>query len=361
VADVDLKLRTVVQILERLHHPRGAAELPKPQYNGCSPSGIGLAVESMKRHTTNEGWELFAALEANGYQLYGHQIGSGETDLRRILDAPDAGELSTTGVVVMQDKREWDVQRRDFRDKHARFHAVGMLKDRRDVFKLTVLKDAQQQPEYHRHSAEEIGCNAWIVYYHPLIVKHVAPYVRLEHLVRTYHTIDAAKVPEYQDRTGRCCISGAVSNAYPLRKRLVEEVRRLYFTDHLKHPGYHMRGTQTHDYLMWLSQYRVAICTSSIYGYALRKIVEATAAGCIVVTDLPTDEVLPEIDGNVRRISTQASIPEINDYLKHLCRHDYDPERQRDYAERCKRFYDYRAAGARLAADIEIMRKNYNG
>lgn len=327
--------------------------LPAPGYAGDGSNGIAMAVESMKRHTADAGWQIMRALEINGYRLCGHRLPPVDTtDTEKILAE------TNPGVVMVQDKREWDVGPRNFRERRARFHNVQSLAEREDVFKLTILKDAHQRPEYHRESAREMGVHAWVVYYHPKIVTRVAPYLRPEHLIRTYHTVDPSAVPEFnRDRSGTL-FSGAVSTAYPLRKRIVQSLDELG-VGRKRHPGYGMRGCVTPDFLKLLSRYRVAICTSSRYGYSLRKHVEATACGCVVVTDLPVDDVLPEIDGNLVRIDPDIKMDELADLLRVL-ETQYDSERQRFFAGRAVDYYSYESSGRRLVEDIERMRNSYD-
>jgi hypothetical protein len=126
----------------------------------------------------------------------------------------------------------------------------------------------------------------------------------------------------------------------------------------LPHPGYGLIGHRTAAYLQTLSRYKVAICTTSKYGYALRKIIEATAVGCRVVSDLPVDDVLPEIDGNITRISIDNSTAEIASIVHDLAA-SYSDEQQRIYAEKAIKYYDYRRLGRQLAADIEALRRSY--
>jgi hypothetical protein len=107
-----------------------------------------------------------------------------------------------------------------------------------------------------------------------------------------------------------------------------------------------------------LTKYQVAVCTASMYGYALRKMVEATACGCVVVTDLPVDEVLPGIDGNLVRIEPDYSAKQVGSLLRRLYG-AYDPEKQAFFAAVARDMYDYRVMGKKLAADIETMRGGY--
>jgi len=336
--------------------PELSVPLFTPDHRGFGPRAA-LAVRSMKTHTTDEGWQIMAALNAGGYFLNGLLMGAG-TDVENVL--------MTDGLttVVAQDRREIDGRTAgpgfDPRETFTNLHA---LRHRPDVFKVGVLKDAQNDTLYQADHAAEIGCHAWVVYYHPNIVKAVAPYVRREHLVRTYHTVDRDAVLPYSDggRKGTL-LSGAVSPAYPLRQRLVMAVvnRRMGNVEYLRHPGYGRKKCHTPDYLEILSRFKVAICTASVYGYALRKIIEATAAGCVVVTDLPADDVLPGIDGNLVRVSPEATPRAILNLANDL-EARYDPDRQRAFAETALSLYDYRTEGKRLTLEIENLRHRYNG
>lgn len=342
------------------------SKLDKPNYNPNKSFSegninIGLAVSSMKDHMTDEGWQIFQGLEVNGYTLFGKDIKSsnGRTDCDDTNIINILARVNPN-IVVLQDKREWEVVASDFRDSRARFKHTFKLKEREDIFKLTILKDAQQKPFYHKEAMEEIGCHAVITYYHPSIVTHVAPYVRPEHLVRTYHSLNIKHIPIIKsDKMDRSLISGAVSNAYPLRKRLIKEVNKLPNVDVLKHPGYHRSGCNTPKYLNALNQYKVSICTSSMYGYALRKIIESTAVGCVVVTDLPIEDNLPEIDGNLVRINSNWDTTSISNLIKDLYV-KYDLEKQKYYADKCINYYRYEETGKRLVRDIETVRANYN-
>lgn len=343
----------------------GIQELEAPPYLRATPvseSGnrIALAVRSMQGHMTDEGWQIMQALQHGGYTLFGFGIPVTGVWQTNATSVPYILDESTPSTVVVQDKREWEGRTAgpgfDHRES---FRGIQVLKGYKDVFKVTILKDAQNSPDYHRESAYEIGCHAWIVYYHPRIVKHLAPYVREKHLIRTYHSIDSDLLQSpFPPRAG-VLLSGALSGAYPWRQRLVQYRSAFNGVVCKPHPGYHRRGTETPDFLNLLTKFKVAICTSSIYGYALRKIIEATAAGCRVVTNLPEDEVLPEIDGNLLRVDPSISMKDLSDLLEQM-QDTYNPGLQQHYAHSAKCFYDYRVQGIKLALDIEQMRKNYN-
>lgn len=317
-----------------------------------------LAVKSMQRHTTDEGYQLQEALGENGYQLWGHGYERDYTNVERILVSYPNGPQT----LVLQDKREWDVSPANFRDPRAKFTHFQCLQNRDDIFKLTVLKDAHNSPTYHSDSAREIGCHAWITYYHPRIVKTLAPYVREEHLIRTYHSLDPSTIPALTfrpDQRRGALLSGAVSSAYPWRQSLAKTYHSLPQVDYLQHPGYQASGCYTPKYLGLLSQFKVAICTSSRFGYLLRKIIEATACGCVVITDLPIDDVVPGIDDNLIRVSPLISNADLSRILLQAY-DEYNPDRQKVFSNRARTVFNYRNLGRILSEDIETLRTTYN-
>jgi len=331
-------------------------QLPQPDYKKiCGGRKIFLAVEDMKRHMTDEGWQIAEALEYNDYTLCGHDL-YGDRRIPVLLNQIDPS------VVVVQDKREWDVRPGNFRNPDARFLNTEHLATRKDIFKLTILKDSHQNPEYHRQAAEEIGCHAWITYYHQDIVSHLAPYTRPQHLIRTYHSINKDIVPEFNVlRKNKSLLSGAMSHHYPLRSLIKNNLlnnRASTTIDLLQHPGYHRDGSNTPGFLDMLNHYKVAVCTSSVYGYALRKLIEATVCGCLVLTDLPHDEVLPGIDDNLIRVHPQTSYMKILEIVKDLYE-EYDYDRQRYFANVAKELYDFRVQGKELASRIKDLRECY--
>lgn len=347
---------TIDDVTARLPSPN-IPELPAPPYTGPLEDDrprVALAVEAMRRHTSSEGWEIMAGLESAGYLLAGHRLPYGETDVPGIL------AQKRPGVVFAQDEREWQGMTADRRlDPAVRFRRIEALRERPDVFVGTILKDAHQRPDFHRASAERMGAHFWVVYYHPQIVKHLAPYVRSEHLIRTYHSVAPENVPPYQHKGRRgCLLSGALSSAYPLRMLLARNLDQLPDADLLKHPGYHQRGAHTPEYLRILSRYKVAICTVSRYAYCLKKIIEATAAGCMVITDLPVTDRLPAIDCNLVRVEPCVRPHHIGQLLAQLYE-EYDPERQEWLAHASKTVYDWRAQGVQLALSIEAARRSY--
>lgn len=346
--------RTVADVVASLPKP-ATPELRAPRYVEVLNAGehrLVLGVASMKDHMTDEGWQITYGLSQNGYLHCGHALPIECTDVRKLLTAYPCNTL------VIQDKREWHFDPRNFRDHNARFTNVNYLTQRDDIFKLTILKDAHQGPAWHSEAAQEMGCHAWICYYHEDIVHHLAPYTRKQHLIRTYHTLDPLVVPKFNtERAGGCLLSGAVSGAYPLRERIFKARNMPIVT--MSHPGYHRRGSNTPEYLKTLSEFKVAICTSSMYGYSLRKIVEATAAGCIVITDLPIDDIMPGIDGNLIRVHPDISMDELREVIND-CTTRWDSTTQEMWATTACWIYDYKVQTLLLAEQIDALRNIYN-
>ena len=306
-----------------------------------------LAVECLRRHMSDEGWQMQIGLEAAGYGLWGrHFAGRDDLDVREIL------ETVSPEVVIVQDKREWDPVKPGCFEKDVAFEHSSVLASRDDIFRLTICRDAHQDPAYHRMAHEEIGCDAWIVVYDPATVNRLCPWIPVERMVRTYHSLDRNAVPPFSPvRLRDCLVSGMLlPTIYPLRER----AKQMGIGEYLPHPGYHANRTHTPAFLKLLSQYKVSICTASIFNYALRKIMESTACGCVVVTDLR--ETLPAIDGNLVRVSPEATTAELQDVVQRAVA-DYDPERQREWARLACDYYHYTTLYARLAGDIETMRK----
>jgi hypothetical protein len=338
---------SVKDILDSLTHYPTENPIPPPPYTPKEGSRIMLAVPSMERHMSNEGWQLALALQAGGYDICGHPLST--TDVNILL------QEKNPSVVMVQDQHEWDSGHLAIKEEY--FHNSKTLASRPDIFKLTVVKDTHRQYESAKRYSNDIGCNAWICYYHPAIVLRTLNWIRPRHLIRTYHTIDADAVPPYKSEGRKpCLLSGSLGGAYPLREKIHQA--NLPLVTFIRHPGYSNNGSSTPAYLKELSKYKVAICTASKFGYALRKHMEAVACGCRVITDLPRDEVLPGIDHNLVRVSPNITMPDLSQLIQKLC-DEYDPIHQENVAKEAASYYDYRVEGMRLAAEIERVRNNY--
>lgn len=299
---------------------------------------IVLANSDYRNHMTNEGDQLQEGLRLSGWKLCGYGY-DGMTDVRKILNKYYPED------VFVQDVRDWHRDSPGCFDSRVSYTNYECLK-----YSIGVAKDCGSVIDFQREMFERMHVTTLVHYYHYDSIIRYMPFLKDYKLVRTYHTVDRDRVPEVKDRRKKCIVSGAVSNVYPLRQRVIDHNDELNF-DILSHPGYGNGGTHTDEYLKILSGYRVSICTSSIYGFALRKIIESIACGCTVITDLPEYDVLPGIDKYLVRIDPSIQLK----YLKELVDREYrrwDIERAREVAAMCKERYDYRVQGAMLSDQL---------
>lgn len=301
-----------------------------------------LANVDYRTHMTDEGDQLQLGLESAGWRLAGAGYGDGLRHVPRLLDRHQPE------VVFVQDKRDWDPASGICFRSDVAFQESGALARHAAVKRLAVVKDAGSSIEYHRQFCEEIAAHAVLIYYHERSVLAVSPWLRAYPLVRAYHTVDAVLLEHIDITTARrrALVSGAVSpQVYPLRKQAFEHARK-FGIDVMRHPGYNNRRSSTPSYLRALATYRVHVATASVYGFALRKIIESVAVGATPVTNLPSYDVLPQIDAALVRIPPHASLSEVRDAVDHADR-TWNLEERREYARRARVWYDWRAMGIR--------------
>ena len=322
-------------------------------------SKVFFGIGSFSQHMSSEGWQLQIGLQNAGYNLVGPKI-DGCRNVRHYLE-----QTPQTHTVILQDKREWDINHAACLDKNEMYSEYTYLADRDDLFTLTVYKDAQNQTPYHLQSAKEIGCNALIIYYHPMSVTAVAPWVQDYKLIRTYHTINVDELPgeiifNPKHKQKGCIVSGAISGHYPLRLVALNSIKAARHSKvsqllYVPHPGYHARGFATPKYLGGLNHFRVALCCASRYQYALRKIIEATAVGCKVITDLAEYDRLPEIDDNLIRVPSHISAADLDAVVADAIQ-TWDGDTQRKFSDAAIAYYDHKNITQNLSANIEAAR-----
>lgn len=312
------------------------------------PLSLVLANQQYHTHMTDEGLQLQLGLQSAGWTLVGPGYDE-NTDVRRILR-----EYQPTNVFV-QDKRDWDPDSGchsatpDLKYKYLNALATS------DAKVSVVVKDAGPDDcDYHRHFCEETDADGVVIYYHPLSVLKFSPWLQRYRLVRIHHSIHPDHIPTFNPASKRfpVCGSGAIgartTDVYPLRARIAERASQFGMI-WLKHPGYkNTTGPDTPKYLTFLNSFKVSFATASSYGFSLRKIIESVACGCTVVTDLPSYDVLPEIDRALVRIT-----PDISDTDLKLTLSDavasWDEAGRRLWAEKAIRYYSYINAGIRLS------------
>lgn len=310
-----------------------------------------FALKDFNRHMTDESWQFQLGMEAAGYMLVGKGFPVSEQDCRRAM-----AEWQID-VALVADRREWDASRAGCFDKTAAFANLEALDNLR-VFRGTIVKDMWRDHEWTRAWHKALNPHVYLHYYNPQQVMRLYPWIRPEQLIRIWHTLDADKVPEvnYEAKQDVALLSGATGWAYPLRTRLFQA--NLPNVHTLRHPGYGNTGSHSQRFLEVLCRYKVAICTSSIFCCTLRKPIEATACGCVVITDLPPEEAYPAIDGNMVRVPcdiTDADMKKVVD----KCIREYDPARQAKFAVLARRTFDYLRVASFAAYYIEEKRREW--
>jgi len=95
-----------------------------------------------------------------------------------------------------------------------------------------------------------------------------------------------------------CLLTGALAaETYPLRKRFAHLIAKGGLPGEIRpFPGYRRKSAedardQFADYAAHLRVAKIALLDASIYGLALQKCMEAAAAGCVMVGEMPNDKL----------------------------------------------------------------------
>ncbi len=306
-------------------------------------SNLLCVLESFRRHMDNGRWLFQRGMEQRGYVSIGAGCPSPEVDM---TDVRAAVERFDPGVVIMWPRYEWDHKEwvgNEVRPEHL-FRDWKYLLERPDILRVAVWHDAGSARKQQQRWHEDFKPHVYLSWYHPDSVMPFAPYIKREQIVRTYHVIDAYNLPPVREREGVAVVSGAHTlDTYPLRTKCVRWAAKGLLgggVDVARHPGYAEKGTKSNQYAEMLSKYRVAICTASSYGFALRKIFEATAVGCKAITDLPAYDKLPAIDDNLIRVSPSIPAGELRDVIRSAA-DTWNIGDQLLHAMRCRARYDY--------------------
>jgi hypothetical protein len=299
-----------------------------------------LANIDYRRHMTSEGDQFQEGLGAAGWTLCGTGY-DGLTDVPTILDRYQPDQ------VIVHDKRDWDPASAIAFRKDLGFARLSALQTAA-AFKAVVVKDAATSLPYQAQFFDEAGADAAIVYYHPRSVEQHSGWLQGKALIRTYHSVNVADLDPIDLRRprGGAVVSGAVSKSYPLRQRVVRD-KALLGIDVLKHPGYGNAGSTTPAYLRHIARYKVHIATASMFGFALRKMIESVAVGCTVITDLPAFDVLPAIDGALIRVKPTIGLRELRTVISDQLRF-WDLDERLEWSAKARDFYDYRSIGRTL-------------
>lgn len=313
-----------------------------------------LACSDYKFHLTPEGEELQAGLELAGWTLAG--FGYSNSHVAIPQDVPQLLDYYQPKVVLVSAREDWDRDSPGCFDKRCSFVGIEALANRPDIFKIAVVKDCPGNYDRRENWCKEIKADAVLLYYHPRSMLAVSPWLRNYQLVRTWHTVDGdycRKLLESPQERSAAVVSGATGYHYPLRSMAFSRARRIGLAT-WQHPGYRDRQCHSQEYLKMLSGYKVHLATASIYGFALHKIIESVAVGCVAVTNLPDFDVLPEIDDALIRISNNQT-PESLRLLIEGTVEMYNAEERKQWALRCLDFYDWRVRGKVLSEELKAL------
>jgi len=294
-------------------------------------------------------------MEQCGWQSIGRDCPPPEVDM---VDVKQAVKQFHTKIVLMWpryefDSREWSGQ--EVQPKHC-FVNWEYLLERDDIMRVVVWHDAGSDRALQKQWHEDYMPHAYLSWYHEESVMPFASYVQRNQIVRTYHNINPEAVPAFAKRSGTAIVSGAYTHdVYPLRTNCFSWARSGLLgdgVDYMLHPGYSQSGTHSDSYCETLSRYRVAICTASSYRFALRKLFEATACGCRVITDLPEYDAIPYIDGNFVRVRQSITHADLKTIVQREAS-EWDAEKQKHFADLAITHYNYRSECARVTSELE--------
>lgn len=304
-----------------------------------------LANHDYLRHMTDEGLQLQQGLRHAQWVLAGWGYRDNCRDVSRLLKTYDPS------AVFVQDKRDWDPQSGVCHGSASlRYTRLRSLARFPRMVAVPVKDAGPDGSDYHHRFCEEVQAKAVVLYYHPLSCLKYCPWLSGYPLIRTHHTLNPQDVPPFTPGAQRrpALGSGAViEDVYPLRYRVCHRPGDFGLV-WLRHPGYANRGGHTPRYLQILSSFKVHLATASAYGFSLRKIIESVACGCTPITDLPTYDVLPEIDRALVRIRPDITDQHLKKTIEHAVE-DWDEEGRRKWAQKALTYYDYRPMGRRLS------------
>lgn len=304
-----------------------------------------LANHTYASHMTDEGLQLQEGLREAGWKLSGPGYDK-LWDVRAILHRYNPEH------VFVQDKRDFDPSSGcpDVTTE-TKFRYLRALSQHGGRVSLVVKDAGLEGQEFHHLFCQECDPDAVVIYYHPLSVLKYCPWLSSYHLVRIYHSVNRNHVPGFVLGAHRrpLCGSGAIlDDIYPLRARVCHRATE-YGMDWLRHPGYrNTKGPATPLYLRFLSHFKVSFCSASTYGFSLRKIIESVACGCTVVTDLPSYDILPEIDRSMIRVKPSISFADLSLVFQEAV-DTWDEDGRKKWAEKAMTYYDYRVSGRRLS------------
>lgn len=300
-----------------------------------------------QQHGTDEGNQLQGGLALAGWLLCGYGYHEGCVDVRQILDK------HKPSVVLVQAREDFDASSPGTFDKRVSFKNIDALASHPEIFKIQVVKDCPGRHDRREAWCNEIKADALLTYYHHDSVVPLSPWMEKYPLIRHRHTIDKHAVNDlpFSRNRKRCIVSGAMNReVYPLRTLAMNNAKSLG-VEVLTHIGYGCIGNRNTDYLLKLCQYKVSIACSSRFGFSLRKLTEAAAAGCMVVTDLPKYDSLPWLDDALIRLPQGANLQHLQGAIDEAER-TWTPEKAESFRALAMEHYDWQTNGTELSETI---------
>ena len=312
---------------------------------------IQFSVEAFRNYASDTAYLIQAGLEHEGFTPCGRRFPGDR-------DCTDMGvdcDRARPGVVFSEEWNTWNPAMPQPPSKDCGFTNFDWLGRQPGIFRATKHADPWGHPEKHREWQKRFNPDVILVRYEIARCLRIAPYLDRKKLMRIHHSVTRQYCPEVSGiaRHRICLLSGAVNaRIYPMRSRLWREVRELsswdgVFTIRPHHHWSRTGGSAVPDYMMELARHKVMFVGTARWKVAFKKHYEGTAAGCIVVTNLPTTERIPVIDENLVRVTDDISAGELRDLCLDLA-DGWNQERQRDLAERTVRRYDYRSEASRI-------------
>jgi hypothetical protein len=320
---------------------------------------IFFGLESFRRHMDNGRILCQRGMEHQGWVTVGADCPSPEVNN---TDVRWAVERFNPKVVLFFPRYEWDFREwigPEVKPEHC-FHNWEFLLQRPGILRVTVWHDAGSARVQQQRWHEAFQPHVYLSWYHQQSVMPFAPYVERGNITRTYHVLDTDNLPPVEDRSGVAVVSGAYTHdVYPLRTKCFQWAAQGLLgpgVDAARHPGYAQAGTKSNEYAAMFGRYKVAICTASAYKFALRKIFEATAMGCKIITNLPSYDYLPGIDDNLIRIPDDISVSDMKAEIEKAAA-TWDLEQQQYVASVCRHRYDWRLEYNRVSVILNHKRE----
>lgn len=288
-----------------------------------------------------------------------------------MTDVAAAIENTGAGIAVFWPRHYWDWswrQRPDTDERHMLRNWWPVAEDD-SIMRVAIVHDVgddRHRLDCYRRWHDMIQPHVYVVWYHPDTILEHLPEIRYGKTVRTWHVVDESECPALDAMADRKvgCLSGAINRThYPLRCQaylMWKQQRAGECLEYIKHPGYTCLSPRSCEFMSQLAGYKVALCTASRYKRALRKIVEATCAGCRVVTDLPACDVLPEIDRNLVRVPPDISDVNLLERIVGAAK-SWSFEEQATVAISCRKRYDCFYEGRRVADVLRMLKEIRDG